>query len=110
MDCGSLHHSIHHGALRPVSTGNEGSKRKATASTASSSTKAAAAGGSSSVAKNVEAAEKREHRVRALVRTLLEIAQGMAHLHSAGLVHGDLKPGGASWVLLGQLGSFLPGW
>ncbi|KXZ53260.1 hypothetical protein GPECTOR_7g1154 [Gonium pectorale] len=34
----------------------------------------------------------KRHRVRAIVRTLLEVAQGMAHLHSAGLVHGDLKP------------------
>lgn len=38
------------------------------------------------------ALEKR-HRVRGMVRTLVEVAQGMAHLHASGLVHGDLKPG-----------------
>ncbi|GFR47950.1 hypothetical protein Agub_g9754 [Astrephomene gubernaculifera] len=34
----------------------------------------------------------KRHRVRAMVRSLLEVAQGMAHLHASGLVHGDLKP------------------
>ncbi|EFJ39484.1 hypothetical protein VOLCADRAFT_70997 [Volvox carteri f. nagariensis] len=34
----------------------------------------------------------RRHRIRGIVRTLLEVAQGMAHLHSSELVHGDLKP------------------
>ena len=31
--------------------------------------------------------------LRATVRTALEIAHGMQHLHLSGLVHGDLKPG-----------------
>lgn len=35
----------------------------------------------------------RRHRIRGIVRTLVEVAQGMAHLHSSELVHGDLKPG-----------------
>ncbi|GIL74147.1 hypothetical protein Vretifemale_4192, partial [Volvox reticuliferus] len=34
----------------------------------------------------------KRHRVRGIVRTLVEVAQGMAHLHSSELVHGDLKP------------------
>ncbi|KAG2486481.1 hypothetical protein HYH03_014785 [Edaphochlamys debaryana] len=34
----------------------------------------------------------KRHRIRGIVRTLTEVAQGMAHLHSSGLVHGDLKP------------------
>eukprot|EP00198_Chlamydomonas_reinhardtii_P007357 XP_001696693.1 predicted protein [Chlamydomonas reinhardtii] len=29
---------------------------------------------------------------RALVRTLAEVARALLHLHSRGLVHGDLKP------------------
>ncbi|GLI66121.1 hypothetical protein VaNZ11_009848 [Volvox africanus] len=31
--------------------------------------------------------------LRALLRTAREIAQGMCHLHSLGIIHGDLKPG-----------------
>ena len=31
---------------------------------------------------------------RALVRTLAEVARALLHLHSRGLVHGDLKVGG----------------
>ncbi|KXZ43572.1 hypothetical protein GPECTOR_86g365 [Gonium pectorale] len=29
---------------------------------------------------------------RALLRTAAEVARGLAHLHSLGVVHGDLKP------------------
>jgi hypothetical protein len=36
----------------------------------------------------------KRHRIRGITRTLVEVAQGMAHLHSSELVHGDLKPGG----------------
>ena len=31
--------------------------------------------------------------LRALLRTAREVAQGMWHIHSANVIHGDLKPG-----------------
>lgn len=31
--------------------------------------------------------------LRALVRTVREVAQGMSYLHQQGIQHGDLKPG-----------------
>ncbi|EFJ44079.1 hypothetical protein VOLCADRAFT_95692 [Volvox carteri f. nagariensis] len=60
----------------------------------SSGNVAAAAAGTTSTAGLPEAPRFTKRVVlRALLRTARDVAQGMCHLHSNGIIHGDLKPG-----------------